>query len=684
MGGKVEFPSPKLAVVGDAMEVGDPAALDAAMAALDPEDWQELERLIGTAPARFVRSTCAGRKTDVEGEVVILPGIMGSDLGVIGKDGTARVLWFNPRALTSGGLAMLRLPLDGSSPQHEIVAGGPLKLFYLPLQMTLNQRWRTRVWPFDWRQDITLTADLLQQDLDGTSGKVVHLVAHSMGGLVCRTMIARHPEDWARIGGRLIMLGTPNFGSFAPALAMTGKDLKLRLLALLDPTLKKRDISAIVGTFAGLVQMLPSRHGGLESDVEVLYREGNWRSNPVTQAVLDRAAALQDLLDGVVDENRMVCIAGYGHRTVDGVRLDADRFSYRRSTAGDGTVPYSLSCLPGVPTYWTQANHGSLVKDPQVMLAVDDLLAEGATQKLTKGDEPPHARGQDSPDWVIDSELDSQVQAATTRLHSLGRDTHALGDVLPSVSTNVVQVPIRIEVVWGGIAQADADAIAVGHYVDVYPTAAELAIDKAISGDVEDRRRVLHAATARGVLKGALGDVFAVPWQRRRGGRTTVLVLGLGRPGTFQLPQHEVLIRNMVWSAERLLKAKTIATVLIGAGAGNLSVDAAVGSVVRSLDAAVGESELTGQLELIRIVESDLGRARTILEVLTRVVGVRDRATSPAIIDVVPDLCESEGGEVSVESILEALIARCTRPTAPRRSINNWRARKRAWGLSTR
>ena len=79
-----------------------------------------------------------------------------------------------------------------------------------------------------------------------------------------------------------------------------------------------------------------------------------------------------------------------------------------------------------------------------------------------------------------------------------------LGDVLPSVSTrNVVQVPIRIEVVWGGIAQADADAIAVGHYVDVYPTAAELVIDKAISGDVEDRRRVLHAAMARGVLKGA-------------------------------------------------------------------------------------------------------------------------------------------------------------------------------------
>ena len=273
-----------------------------------------------------------------------------------------------------------------------------MKLFYLPLQMTLNQRWRTRVWPFDWRQDITLTADLLQQDLDGTSGKVVHLVAHSMGGLVCRTMIARHPEDWARIGGRLIMLGTPNFGSFAPALAMTGKDLKLRLLALLDPTLKKRDIErdrrhvcrpGTDAALAGIEVWIPT--------VDVLYREGNWRSNPVTQAVLDRAAAVQALLDGVVDENRMVCIAGYGHRTIDGARLDADRFSYRRSMAGDGTVPYSLSCLPGVLTYWTPANHGSLVKDPQVMLAVDDLLAEGATSKLTKGEEPPLARGQDAP-----------------------------------------------------------------------------------------------------------------------------------------------------------------------------------------------------------------------------------------------------------------------------------------------
>ncbi|MGZ3316904.1 MAG: esterase/lipase family protein, partial [Isosphaeraceae bacterium] len=51
----------------------------------------------------------------------------------------------------------------------------------------------------------------------------VHLVAHAMGGLVCRTFIKRHPDRWKTMwdaerngerGGRLVMLGTPNHGSY--------------------------------------------------------------------------------------------------------------------------------------------------------------------------------------------------------------------------------------------------------------------------------------------------------------------------------------------------------------------------------------------------------------------------------------------------------------------------------------
>ena len=98
-----------------------------------------------------------------------------------------------------------------------------------------------------------------------------------------------------------------------------------------------------------------------------------------------------------------------------------------------------------------------------------------------------------------------------------------------------------------------------------------------------------------------------------------MLVLGLGRPGTFQLPQHEVLIRNMVWLGRAAAQGEDDRDRVDRRRRREPGASRPLsGSVARSLDAAVGESELTGQLELIRIVESDLGRARTTLEVLTR------------------------------------------------------------------
>ena len=49
--------------------------------------------------------------------------------------------------------------------------------------------------------------------------------------------------------------------------------------------------------------------------------------------------------------------------------------------------------------------------------------------------------------------------------------------------------------------------------------------------------------------------------------------------------------------------------VLIGSGSGNLSIEDTVASLVRSLDVAVRERELTGRLETIVVVEQELGKA---------------------------------------------------------------------------
>ena len=127
----------------------------------------------------------------------------------------------------------------------------------------------------------------------------------------------------------------------------------------------------------------------------------------------------------------------------------------------------------------------------------------------------------------------------------------------------------------------------------------------------------------------------------------------------------------MVWSAERLLHAKSAATVLIGAGAGNLSVEDVIGSFLRALDAAVREGELSTQLEVIRIVELELGRARKVLDVLRKAVDERDATTCPAIVTVAPDVREGEGGIASVETALGGLLqqVRAEAPASRQRRI---------------
>ena len=173
---------------------------------------------------------------------------MGSDLGVIGKDGTARVLWFNPRAHQ-------RWIGDASTPARRFVPaardrrGRSVEAVLFAIADDAEPAMADVVWPFDWRQDITLTADLLQQDLDGTSGKVVHLVAHSMGGLVCNTWIARHPEDSGSDRRPADHAGNAARSSLPRPLAGDHRrgSQAAELSALRRPTLKKRDISVIVG-----------------------------------------------------------------------------------------------------------------------------------------------------------------------------------------------------------------------------------------------------------------------------------------------------------------------------------------------------------------------------------------------------------------------------------------------------
>jgi pimeloyl-ACP methyl ester carboxylesterase len=165
----------------------------------------------------------ARRRAVAKGNVVVLHGIMGGGLTVFPTNENSQFIWLNFPRIATGAVGWLRMTGEFES-QFDVRAIGISKKWYSEqLLGLLADGWNVQAFSYDWRQDLAWTADTLREQIDRWFGPdaPVNLVAHSMGGLVSRTYILRHAQRWGK-EGRLIMLGTPNHGSFAIPQMITG------------------------------------------------------------------------------------------------------------------------------------------------------------------------------------------------------------------------------------------------------------------------------------------------------------------------------------------------------------------------------------------------------------------------------------------------------------------------------
>lgn len=523
-----------------------------------PAEYEELRRLAARASERTRRG---GPR------VLILPGILGSMLAKVGLFNDT--IWIDFIDIAAGRLRELKLPAGAKS----VRATDVWLLTYARLYWTLRLAgFDVDYHPYDWRRSIPQLGAELARRIERERAREVFLVGHSMGGLVARA--AMH------IGApkvrRSIMLGTPNFGSFAPALVLRGAYRLLKYVSFIDGRHDARVLAQdVFSTFPGLAEMLPHRSKFSALD---LYDARAWPAHgpKPNREVLAAAPAAQQKM--AVDPERMINIAGVDQPTVTGLRVSNGEFAFTESQLGDETVPYEFVVLPSIPTYHVVEKHGKLPSNGAVIEAVIDLIRTGTTRQLPDRWTPRAQRA--AAGEVSESELhrrlDAELAGSQTRpedLRALIREFAAPPatsmvsaepelDAAASVPLDSLiigrkrQRTIAIRLAQGSITRVKTRAIVIGIFRNVLPAGPALALDALMDGAITE-------LCQRRMFAGQAGEVFILPAGRNALRADFVVFAGLG---DFQRFNERVLESVMENLARTLVRTdiEEIATVAMG------------------------------------------------------------------------------------------------------------------------
>lgn len=556
--------------------------------------------------------------------VLILPGIMGSKLGKrkarLFFDDT---IWIDPADIIAGNLRQLSL-VDG---RKDIKPLGVILFAYLKLKLRLKQAgFDADFYPFDWRQSIPVLgkelADQVRKETGQKSGRQhLYLVAHSMGGLVSRAglKILKEKGEDHKVR-RLVMLGTPNFGSFAPVQALMGSYMIIKRIAALDLGNSLKDlVNKVFNTFPGLYQMMPAplKFSGLD-----LYNAANWPGigmGPRSDLLPEAPKVHETLIPG---NDLFTLIAGINQETVVNIRREGNGFVYSISMEGDGTVPLVYAQLDGVNTYFVEEEHGSLPNNADVSRAVIDLIETSRTNVLP-ATWSPRMRGimreVRSEDILMEEPYGGRrgEQISPREIRQIFRELMAppvrfreesppapAGGFAKLTSESIVigrkrQRRIDIRLAHGSVTQVDSRAIVLGLFKGVTPSGAAGAIDEQLGGIITD-------FTERRMIAANMGEVFIMPANRYRMGVDMVVFAGLGTFDDFNEEVLRIAAENVARALART-KIDDFATVLMSTGIG-MPVGAVLANLLQGFLRGLAEGDQDGHLRSITLCEADQER----------------------------------------------------------------------------
>ncbi len=400
--------------------------------ALDPALAPTIAEYLGAEKfARYqdlARESVAAEHLALEApNVIFVPGVMGS---LLHSEGRAGVWWIDAR--TRGHIDDLRLSPDGDGDADPAFKIRPFSIdttyepFLAAVQATPD--FSHRFFAYDWRKSLLRSADALRDAIrtahEENGSKPVHLVGHSMGGLMIRATLMEYGETLWPIVGNIVFLGTPHYGSPAIASYLKHHFWGFELLVLLRRYLSRETFRSLWG----VMELLPAPAGIYPGSVAI-QADDEYRHPCVNFDLYDAAAWHLELTDGELDalqrvlngarsfherirrhhleldqewRNRMAVIAGVGKKTLF-------RLAYRRGLSrawgemqkvtdreegnpdwdGDGRVVVASAALEHVGTVrYVEGRHGDL---PNLKPVIDDVLRWLRDQPMELPDSPEGA-----------------------------------------------------------------------------------------------------------------------------------------------------------------------------------------------------------------------------------------------------------------------------------------------------
>jgi len=534
---------------------------------------------------------------------ILLPGIMGSTLADAQSD-----LWLSILRLNKGALVN-----DMNIGAPGIYITGVMEKYYKKLGNFMLRDHELKVFGFDWRKDMAGAAKELDALLVKYMeyGRPIHIIAHSMGGLVMKQLMIHHNPTWTSFckgaNNFLFLLGTPWLGSHLIMEVLTGHSDRVRMLNLIDFHHKRKEIIQTVAKFPGVLQLLPMTEEGFGTaefwtdmqqyaddtvvpDNSMLELYGNYKQSTSVFALKPEEAA------------RVIYIAGHS-KTVNGYKIKKRFFTgkklvYTTTTLGDGSVTWELGIpdeLPKSNIYYSEISHGQLANEQVIFEAIDDIIRFGSSGSLPQI--PPVSRGLTMDEFKSGSDFIPENDEQIIDI--------IFNESIPESDEPADNMQINVSV-YNADLKYSAHPVLVGHFLNDGLFSAEKSLDNYLKQKLSERHRL-------GFYPGEIGasEVTYQSDSKPKG----ALVVGLGTVDQLTayrlsitvekaIIQYAFFFRDNYSKIENKSIATGISSILLGTSFAGLPVSECVRAILAGVRRANQRMvQLNSGLKPIREIE---------------------------------------------------------------------------------